>query len=409
MGTGVIVCEIREMDKIPTLIVTIPDSDPTTFELSGERVGLGREIDNQIQVDVGAVSSCHCEFRKTPTGIEIVDLKSTNGTRVNGKKIESHTLVDGDRLLLGETVGAHYVELAEGGSVKPAAIAGGAEENKAAAAYTKMDEKLQSITADIVAKEAEHQKIAASLAKMREEFEAKKKERDTLLASMKSLEEQIAAKRAASGEGAQKEVACLEKELMLQTRRVQVLASDIDGQRQQMQQLESAAPAPPTKPGGGPIRVATMVPPSGGERSAPPLPSAQPVPQAPPAAAPPTPIRPAPMAPPQRPAAATAVPVPPPPAAPPQAPAATPAPIAPPQSAPKAIPIPAEIAQPAPSAKTVMLPQTPTPARPALATPQSKPTGPKTVIPNGNTPASPSEKLLADGAEPAPQKPAQGA
>ena len=81
------------MDKIPTLIVTPPDSDPITFELRGERVGLGREVDNQIQVDVGAVSSCHCEFRKTGDGVELADLGSTNGTRVNGKKIEKQLLV----------------------------------------------------------------------------------------------------------------------------------------------------------------------------------------------------------------------------------------------------------------------------------------------------------------------------
>ena len=142
------------MEKTPTLIVTTPDSDPLTFELRGERVGLGREVDNQIQIDVKEVSSCHCEFRKGDAGYELVDLGSTNGTRVNGKIVQTRELADGDRILLGETVAAHFVILAEGESATPAAVAGGEEESKAAAAYTKMDDKLQSIAANIAAKEA---------------------------------------------------------------------------------------------------------------------------------------------------------------------------------------------------------------------------------------------------------------
>jgi pSer/pThr/pTyr-binding forkhead associated (FHA) protein len=282
------------MEKTPTLIVSIPESAPTTFELRGDRVGLGREVDNQIQVNSGAVSSCHCEFRKTDAGYEIADLESTNGTRVNGKKITAQALGDGDRILLGETVAVHFVELAVGQSVEAAVLAGCDETNKAAASYTKMDEKLQSIEADIAAKESAHKEIAASLEEVTARLETKKAEQKRLLASMKDLEAKIAQKKTDAGEANSPEVAALEKELMLQTRKVQVLATDIDGQRQQLHQMQAPAPilpgappvaappvappqaAPPVPAVKGPIKVAAMAPPTAASPAMAPLPDAPP-------------------------------------------------------------------------------------------------------------------------------------
>jgi predicted component of type VI protein secretion system len=221
-----------------SLIVSVPDSEPTLFELRGDRVGLGRELDNQIRLKMNEVSSSHCEFRKLDGGgYEVVDLDSTNGTRVNGKQIEKHTLADGDRLLIGEVVPVHFVALAEGQKPEAVAVEAGEGGKIAAAAYTQLDEKLQSIEANIVVK-------ASELEALQKAHDDKLAEYGRMAASLRDLEAQIAAKKA-SGEDAE-EIRRMELDLMTQTRRVQVLRTDLDGQAQQLQALQGGAPVPVT-------------------------------------------------------------------------------------------------------------------------------------------------------------------
>lgn len=381
------------MEKTPTLIVSIPDSEPTTFELRGDRVGLGREVDNQIQVNSGAVSSCHCEFRKTDAGYQIADLDSTNGTRVNGKKITAQALADGDRILLGETVAVHFVELAVGQSVEAAALAGCDDSNKAAASYTKMDEKLQSIEADIAVKENAHKEIAASLDEVTARLESKRAEQSALLASMKDLEAKIAQKKADAGEANSPEVAALEKELMLQTRKVQVLATDIDGQRQQLHQMQAPAPVLPGAPPvvAPPVTTPPIAPPPAAPQLAAPIHAAPP--SAPPPAAPPTPavkgpIKVAAMAPPSDASPAMA----PLPDAPPQQPAVAPA------------PAPAPIAIPHSAAANAVGPA-PSGAKTVVITPDGEPAaGAKPVLrPSGTPGANAGRLVVAQSDKPRPK------
>ena len=219
-----------------SLIVSVPDSEPTLYEMRGDRVGLGRELDNQIRLKMDEVSSSHCEFRKLEGGgYEVVDLDSTNGTRVNGKQVERQALADGDRLLVGEIVSVHFVELAEGEKPVDVAVEAGEGGKQAAAAYTQMDEKLQSIEADIAVK-------AGELEAMQEEYVAKQSEYEKMAASLKELETQIEEKKAQSGADSE-EVRRMEMDLMTQTRRVQVMRTDLDGQAEQLQVLQAGAPA----------------------------------------------------------------------------------------------------------------------------------------------------------------------
>jgi len=75
-----------------------------TVELTGTTVvGRGAEADLQLH-DTG-VSRRHAEFRvvKDEDGprVELHDLGSTNGTRVNGQHVEAVTLSDGDLITVG--------------------------------------------------------------------------------------------------------------------------------------------------------------------------------------------------------------------------------------------------------------------------------------------------------------------
>src|SRR4029079_11891367 len=60
-------------------------------------IAIGRAVDNDVRITSGLVSRHHCRIESVPDGIWIVDLKSANGTFVNGERVTRHKLADGDR------------------------------------------------------------------------------------------------------------------------------------------------------------------------------------------------------------------------------------------------------------------------------------------------------------------------
>ncbi len=66
-------------------------------------VSLGRNPDCTIVLSDPNASRRHAEVRPKGTGYAVVDLGSTNGTLVNGTKIDEHALIDGDELQIGST------------------------------------------------------------------------------------------------------------------------------------------------------------------------------------------------------------------------------------------------------------------------------------------------------------------
>jgi pSer/pThr/pTyr-binding forkhead associated (FHA) protein len=63
---------------------------------------LGRTADNDIEICHVTISSLHAVVREKSLQWQIEDQESTNGTRVNGKKIDKHALQDGDTVSLGK-------------------------------------------------------------------------------------------------------------------------------------------------------------------------------------------------------------------------------------------------------------------------------------------------------------------
>ncbi len=72
------------------------------FELTGQSMTMGREPDNDIIVENLLVSGYHA--RIDPAGREYIltDLQSKNGTLVNGERVTSTKLKDGDQILVGK-------------------------------------------------------------------------------------------------------------------------------------------------------------------------------------------------------------------------------------------------------------------------------------------------------------------
>jgi pSer/pThr/pTyr-binding forkhead associated (FHA) protein len=86
------------MNKI---IIECPSGETKEVTLEHGSLTLGRAGDNDIQLKDNTVSSHHAKIVTIFNASHIEDLNSTNGSRVNGKKVIEHTLHDGDTLQLG--------------------------------------------------------------------------------------------------------------------------------------------------------------------------------------------------------------------------------------------------------------------------------------------------------------------
>jgi pSer/pThr/pTyr-binding forkhead associated (FHA) protein len=86
------------------ILRTITEGLPEqTFRvLSGGVRTIGRAAGADFIVDAALVSRVHCRVTALPDGsLEVRDLGSTNGTFVNGQRIETARLASGDRIQVG--------------------------------------------------------------------------------------------------------------------------------------------------------------------------------------------------------------------------------------------------------------------------------------------------------------------
>ena len=72
-------------------------------EVKGRRVVIGRSRDCDIQLADANVSRRHAELRQEGASYWIVDLGSTNGIEVNGKRVKRAKLRSGDTITMGST------------------------------------------------------------------------------------------------------------------------------------------------------------------------------------------------------------------------------------------------------------------------------------------------------------------
>lgn len=84
-------------------------SQGTTVKLEGERIVLGRNADCGVVLNEPAVSREHAVIRRLQGKYFIEDLKSRNGTFLNGKEVKARTLIkDKDRIKICDNLLAFY-------------------------------------------------------------------------------------------------------------------------------------------------------------------------------------------------------------------------------------------------------------------------------------------------------------
>jgi len=78
------------------------ESPEGTFRLTpGAVKTVGRTPRAEFILDAALVSRLHCRLIAAADNLEVVDLRSTNGTFVNDKRVAKARLKSGDRLRIG--------------------------------------------------------------------------------------------------------------------------------------------------------------------------------------------------------------------------------------------------------------------------------------------------------------------
>lgn len=86
------------------LISMTPKGVRKSFSLNGPTMTLGRQPDCDVQVPLGKISRQHCQLQVNEDKLFLRDMKSANGTYVNGEKITHHELAAGDIIALADAV-----------------------------------------------------------------------------------------------------------------------------------------------------------------------------------------------------------------------------------------------------------------------------------------------------------------
>lgn len=88
-----------------TVVVHEKGGQTQRFPFGGAEFTIGREDDNDLVLDRVNVSKHHLCFRKIEGRIEVVDLESTNGTYLNGRKVQApRTVRRTDRVYVGDYI-----------------------------------------------------------------------------------------------------------------------------------------------------------------------------------------------------------------------------------------------------------------------------------------------------------------
>ena len=85
------------------LILGLPEGGEQEYELNATSVTIGRAMTNDVVLGDGRVSRSHARIECGPQGCTLFDLRSSNGTRLNGNPIETSTLSSGDTITVGNT------------------------------------------------------------------------------------------------------------------------------------------------------------------------------------------------------------------------------------------------------------------------------------------------------------------
>ena len=84
------------------LLVKLHGQGSRSIDLTADSFTIGRKVDNDLPIDDHTVSSHHAKIVRVQSVYFVEDMKSTNGTSVNGKFVERAQLHDADVITIGK-------------------------------------------------------------------------------------------------------------------------------------------------------------------------------------------------------------------------------------------------------------------------------------------------------------------
>lgn len=105
-----VVCKkhCHETPVMATLVFYLEDGTTLNHTLDEGITSIGRHPDSVVVLEFPSVSGHHASIELSESGCFITDLKSSNGTRINGVEIEEAELKNGDRVAFGEVQAVYH-------------------------------------------------------------------------------------------------------------------------------------------------------------------------------------------------------------------------------------------------------------------------------------------------------------
>ena len=102
-GRFAVISDVHEGPSgVPAASIVLVDGERVV--LGSDPITIGRLPESGVVVSDPNASRRHAEIHWTGSEVVLVDLNSTNGTRVNGAPVHERVLADGDQIVIGTTV-----------------------------------------------------------------------------------------------------------------------------------------------------------------------------------------------------------------------------------------------------------------------------------------------------------------
>jgi predicted component of type VI protein secretion system len=111
-------------DLMSKLVLHLPNGAMRDIRLDRDHITIGRRADNDICLPYPAVSAEHAVIITVLTDSFLQDMGSTNGTLVNGNRINKHFLLDHDAIDVGRVQLVYVMDEAESVAALPPVLAG---------------------------------------------------------------------------------------------------------------------------------------------------------------------------------------------------------------------------------------------------------------------------------------------
>lgn len=86
------------MQELPHLLIKFNMAVIKDIVIDKDEISIGRKSSNDVALDNQAVSGTHCKIRKEKDDYVLVDMESTNGTFLNGRKVTREKLKHKDAI-----------------------------------------------------------------------------------------------------------------------------------------------------------------------------------------------------------------------------------------------------------------------------------------------------------------------